>query len=86
MAADTKINGNNKYISDNLIHLMDNELTSLKFYNQPKRVTLPDGSRDWVVRVCWEAYKGNTLYKSEWDGFENTPDAIDDLINFFLDK
>ena len=47
----------------------------IEIYNQVKRM---DDSFD--IRVCWKAQNNDIKIESEWEGFENSEDAINDLI------
>lgn len=68
---------------DRLIELFDKKLTSLTITSEVKRMTMPNGLRDWTVRVCWEATRGEKTYSCKWEGFETSEDAIKDLLKRF---
>lgn len=65
---------------EDLIKIIDKGW-NVKIYNQVKRMDDGMGFRDFVVRVCWKAENNNKRIECEWEGFENTTDAINDLIN-----
>ena len=60
--------------------LINSQVTGIKIWNQAKRITTPTGDRDFAVRVCWRAYKGEKCLESKWEGFDTAEDAINDLI------
>ena len=64
---------------EELIKVIDNGW-NVKIYNQVKRMDTGKGYRDFILRVCWEARKNDKQIKCEWEGFENTKDAINNLI------
>ena len=52
--------------------------------NVVKRLTLADGTRDWVARITFQAkHKNGRLIQSRWEGFSTTQTAIDNLISQF---
>lgn len=71
---------NKNHIADKFIDLIENKISSVKINNQIKRLTLPDGSRVWNVRMCWEVVKEGKRLESKWEGFETAEEAIKDLL------
>lgn len=65
---------------EELIKVIDNGW-DINIYNQVKRMDDGRGYRDFVVRVCWKAKNNDKQIECKWEGFENTIDAINDLIN-----
>ncbi len=54
--------------------------SSVAFGNTAKRLTLPDGKREWVVRVYYHANTPKGSLESPWEGFDTVKSAIEDLI------
>ena len=63
-----------------LIKVIDNGW-DVQIYNQVKRMDDGRGYRDFVVRVCWKAENNDIKIECEWEGFDETKSAINDLIN-----
>ena len=78
--AKARVSSSKNSIEGRLIDLIDKKVSSVKIWNQPKRMTMPNGDRDWTVRVCWEVEKGEKRLESKWEGFETTEQAVKDLL------
>lgn len=68
-----------KSVGDQLMYLLEKKLSTLKIWNQPKRMDTRNG-RDWVVRVVYEATIGDKKIECDWEGFATAKGAVQDLI------